>query len=93
MAACGGDNVAVGPAALEAALASSLHHRRVRNIVVQELAPLLTVAATAPYGYPGTGSISQVRIRILPFSKIMLAKEDFNTKLRRKKIFLRQDNL
>ncbi len=49
MAACGGDNVAVGPAAFEAALARSLHHRRVRDIVVQELAPLPTVAATAPY--------------------------------------------
>ncbi len=54
MAACGGDNVSVGPAALEAALARSLHHRRVRDIVVQELAPLHMVAATAPYQY-GTG--------------------------------------
>jgi hypothetical protein len=51
MASCGGDNVAVGPAALEAALARSLHHRRVSDIVVQELAPLHTVAATDPYGY------------------------------------------
>jgi hypothetical protein len=51
MAAGGGNDVSVGPAALEAALARSLHHRRVRDIVVQELAPLLTVAATAPYEY------------------------------------------